>query len=194
MSADRETRRILVGITGCTSIIHGIRLLHALGELGVESHVILSNSAKQTITLETDYKIPDVEALGTHSYPFNDTTAPPASGGLKTEGMVIIPCSMKTLSAVANGYGDNLITRAAEVTLNERRRLVIVPRETPLTIIDIENLLRVARAGATVLPPMPAFYNRPQTVDDLVNHVVGKVLDMFDFKHELYRPWEGLVI
>lgn len=186
-----QGERIIVALTGSTSIILGIRLLEVLERLGIERHVILSSAAKQVIVSETDYRVADVEALATHVYGFNDPTAALASGGMKTKGMVVIPCTMKTLAGIASGYADSLICRAAEVTLKERRRLVIVARETPFSTIDIENMLRVTRAGAIILPPVLPFYNRPKSLNEVINHLVGKVLDMFDVEHELYHRWLG---
>ena len=172
-------------------MVYGVRLLEVLKRLRVESHLIMSTAAKETLVIETDYKVGYVESLASHVYKFNDIASSPASGTFVTQGMVLIPCSMKSLAGVACGYSDNLILRAPEVTLKERRPLVLVPRETPLTTIHIENMLRVARAGAVVLPAMPGFYNRPRTVDDLVNQTVGKVLDILNIEHNLYRPWTG---
>ncbi len=178
-------------MTGSTSVILGIRLLQVLEKLGIERHLILSSAAKQVIVSETDYTVQDVEALATHVYGFNDPTAALASGGMRTKGMVVIPCTMKTLAGIASGYADNLVCRAAEVTMKERRRLVIVARETPFSMIDIENMLRVTRAGAIVLPPVLPFYNRPRRLEEVIDHLVGKVLDMFDIEHDLYHRWLG---
>ena len=172
-------------------MVYGVRLLEVLKRLKVESHMIMSTAAKETLVLETNYKVGYVESLASHVYRFNDIAAAPASGTFPTQGMVVIPCSMKSLAGVACGYSDNLLLRAAEVTLKERRPLVLVPRETPLTTIHIENMLKVAQAGAIVLPAMPGFYNRPQTIDDLINQTVGKVLDVLGIRHDLYRPWNG---
>ena len=172
-------------------MVYGVRLLEVLKRLKVESHLIMSTAAKETLVLETDHKVGYVESLVTHVYRFNDIAAAPASGTFLTRGMVVIACSMKSLAGIASGYSDNLILRAAEVTLKERRPLVLVPRESPLTTIHIENMLRVARAGAVVLPAMPGFYNKPRTVDDLVNQIVGKVLDILSIEHDLYKPWTG---
>jgi len=186
-----EGKRIIVGLTGSTSIILGIRLLQVLEELGIERHLIMSSAAKQVIVAETDYRVQDVEALATRTYGFNDPTAAVASGGMKTIGMVVIPCTMKTLGGIASGFADNTILRAAEVAFKERRRLVIVARETPFSIIDLENMLRVSRAGAIVLPPVLPFYNRPKRLETVIDHLVGKVLDMFEIEHGLYHRWMG---
>jgi 4-hydroxy-3-polyprenylbenzoate decarboxylase len=186
-----EVKRIIVGLTGSTSIILGIRLLQVLEELGIERHLIISSAAKQVIVAETDYRVQDVEALATRVYGFNDPTAAVASGGMKTMGMAVIPCTMKTLGGIASGFAENTILRAAEVTLKERRRLVIVARETPLSIIDIQNMLTVSEAGAIVLPPVLPFYNRPKRLETVIDHLVGKVLDMFEIEHGLYHRWMG---
>ncbi len=182
---------MVVGMTGATSVVLGIRLLQVLEEVGIERHLIMSPAAKQVIVAETDYRVQDVEALATRVYGFNDATAAVTSGGMKTLGMAVVPCTMKTLGGLASGYSDNTILRAAEVTLKERRRLVVVARETPLSVIDVENMLRVTRAGAIVLPPMLPFYNRPKTLETVIDHLVGKVLDMFDVEHGLYHRWMG---
>ena len=182
---------LLVGMSGGSGAVYGVRLLEVLKQLKMEAHLIVSTAAKETLAIETSHKLGYVESLASRVYRFNDITAPPASGTFHTRGMVIIPCSMKTLAGVASGYSDNLLLRAAEVTLKERRPLVIVPRETPLTTIHIENMLRVAQAGAIVLPAMPGFYGRPGTIDELVDHIVGKVLDVLNIEHDLYRRWNG---
>lgn len=182
---------MIVGLTGSTSIVLGIRLLQVLEELGIERHLIMSSAAKQVVVAETDYRVQDVEALATRTYGFNDPTAAVASGGMKTVGMAVIPCTMKTLGGIASGYADNTILRAAEVTMKERRRLVVVARETPFSIIDLENMLRVSRAGAIVLPPVLPFYNRPKRLETVIDHLVGKVLDMFEIEHGLYHRWMG---
>ncbi len=186
-----EPRRLIVGLTGSTSIILGIRLLQVLQELDIERHLIMSSAAKQVMVAETDYRVQDVEALASRVYGFNDPTAAVASGGMRTMGMAVIPCTMKTLGGIASGYGDNTILRAAEVTLKERRRLVLVARETPFSVIDVENMLRVSRAGAIVLPPVLPFYNRPKRLETVIDHLVGKVLDMFGIEHDLYHRWMG---
>lgn len=186
-----DRRRLIVALTGSTSIILGIRLLEVLRELDIERHLIMSSAAKQVMVAETDYRVPDVEALATRVYGFNDPTAAVASGGMKTMGMAVVPCTMKTLAGVAGGYGENTILRAAEVTMKERRRLVLVARETPLSVIDVENMLRVSRAGAIILPPVLPFYNRPRKLETVIDHLVGKVLDMFGIEHELYHRWMG---
>jgi polyprenyl P-hydroxybenzoate/phenylacrylic acid decarboxylase-like protein len=182
---------LLVGMSGGSGVIYGVRLLEVLKRLKIETHLVISTAAKETLVLETNHKVAYVESLASRVYRFNDIAAAPASGTFRTEGMVVIPSSMKTLAGIASGYSDNLLLRAAEVTLKERRPLVLVPRETPLTTIHMENMLRVAQAGAIVLPAMPGFYNRPKTIDELVDHVVGKVLDVMHIEHDLYGRWSG---
>jgi 4-hydroxy-3-polyprenylbenzoate decarboxylase len=182
---------LIVGISGGSGVVYGVRLLEVLKQLKKETHLIMSAAAKETLVLETNYNVAQVESLASVSYRVNDIAAAPASGTFPTAGMVIIPCSMKTLAGVASGYADNLLLRGADVTLKERRPLVLVPRETPLTTIHIENMLRAAHAGAIILPAMPGFYTRPKSVEDLVDHLVGKVLDLLQIKHDLYARWEG---
>lgn len=191
-SKSYEGKRVIVGMTGATSVILGIRLLEVLREVGVERHLVMSLAAKQVIVAETDYRVHEVEALATRVYGFNDPTAAVASGGMKTLGMAVIPCTMKTLGGIASGYADNTLLRAAEVTLKERRRLVVVARETPLSMIDMENMLKVSRAGGIILPPVLPFYNRPKKLEAVIDHLVGKVLDMFDIEHGLYHRWMGI--
>jgi 4-hydroxy-3-polyprenylbenzoate decarboxylase len=183
--------RLVIGISGASGAVYGIRALEALKDIGVETHLIITAAARETIRIETDRSPSDVERLATETYSIGDSTAKISGGSFRIDGMVVIPCSMKTLGGVASGYADNLLLRAAEVTMKERRPLVLVVRETPLTLIDLENMVRVARSGATVLPAMPAFHNRPKTVDDLVNHVVGKVFDVLGIQHDLVPRWTG---
>lgn len=186
-------QRLLVGISGSSGAIYGIRLLEVLKVIGIETHLIVSNAAKKTIVLETECSVAQVESLASKSYRIDDVAAGPASGSFRTQGMVVVPCSMKTLSGIANGYSDNLLLRAAEVTLKERRPLILVARETPLTTIHIENMLRAARAGATILPAMPGFYTRPRTLGDVVDYLVGKVLDQLNIEHDISGRWQGPV-
>lgn len=151
----------------------------------------MSTAAKETLVLETGHKVGYVESLASQVYRFNDISAAPASGTFQTQGMVVIPCSMKSLAGIVSGYSDNLLLRAADVTLKERRPLVLVPRETPLTTIHLENMLKAAQAGAVVLPAMPGFYNRPEGINDLVDNIVGKVCDLLKIEHHLYEQWGG---
>ena len=183
--------RLVVGISGSSGVIYGVRLLDVLRQLNVETYLIMSTAAKETLVMETEKKVTEVEALATRVFAFNDIAASVASGSFPTDGMVVIPCSMKTLAGISSGYSDNLLLRAADVTLKERRPLVLVPRESPLTTIHLENMLKVASAGAILVPAMPAFYTRPRTVDDIIDHLVGKVLDAFKIKHTLYARWMG---
>lgn len=183
--------RLVVGISGASGAIYGIRTLETLRSLKVETHLVMTEAAEETIRIETDRRVSDVASLATETYKVGDLTAKPSSGSFRTDGMIVVPCSMKSLAGIASGYADNLLLRAADVTLKERRPLVLAVRETPLTLIHLENMVTVARAGAVVLPAMPAFYHRPKTMDDLVNHVVGRILDSFGIEHELYGRWDG---
>jgi flavin prenyltransferase len=183
-------RRLIVGITGASGAILGIRLLEVLQRLEIETHLVVSLAARKTITQETDWKVSDVLALAGQSYNFQDTGARIASGSYATAGMVVIPCSVKTLSAIANSYSDDLISRAADVTLKEGRPLVLVFRETPLHRGHIRLMSLAAEAGAVVFPPVPAFYTRPQSIDDIVNQIVGRVLARIGIQNEVYVPWE----
>jgi 4-hydroxy-3-polyprenylbenzoate decarboxylase len=180
---------VLVALTGATGAIYGVRTLEGLRELGVESHQIVTRWAETTIRAETNRKLEDVRALATVVFEETDLSAPPATGDYETSGMIVAPCSMRTLAAVANGISDNLVQRAAEVHLQERRRPVLLARESPLSVIHLENMLRVARAGAVVAPPVPAFYARLRSLDDMVDHTVGRVLDQLGIKHERVRRW-----
>lgn len=185
--------RIVAGISGATGVIYGVRLLTILKQHPeVETHLVISNPAKQTLAFETGYTIKQVESLADQVYRFGDIAASIASGSFKTDGMIIIPCSMKTLSGIANSYADNLLVRAADVTLKEQRRLVLVTRETPLHLGHLRLMAQVIEMGAILAPPMPAFYHNPQTIDDIVNQTVGRVLDLLDIKQEnLFKRWTG---
>jgi len=183
--------RYIVGVSGASGVIYAVRLLEVLKKLGAETHLILSPAARETIVLETEFEPSYVESLASVCYRHLDMAAPISSGSFLTNGMVVVPCSMKTLAGIAIGYEENLLIRAALVTLKERRPLVLVPRETPLAIQHLKNMLMAAEAGAVVLPAMPGFYHRPKTVDDLVNHIVGKILDVLGFRHDLYQRWTG---
>lgn len=183
------TSRLVVGMTGATGVIYGVRLLEALRGSRFESHLVMSEWARRTIAIETGYRPEAVLGLATRTYRQDNQAAPISSGSFPTEGMVIAPCSVKTLAAIANGFADNLVARAADVTLKEQRRLVLLVRESPLNVIHLENLLKVARAGAIVVPPVPAFYAQLQSLDDMVDHTVGRVLDLFGVEHSLVRRW-----
>jgi len=187
-------KRLIVGMSGASGIIYGIRLLEVLrGVKDVETHVVMSNAAKRTILLETDYTVHQVEGLADSMYSFSDIAASISSGSYKTMGMVVIPCAMKTLSGIANSYSDNLLLRAADVVLKDQRKLVIVARETPLHLGHIRLMAQVVEMGAIMMPPMPAFYHRPQTLDDIINQTVNRVLDLFDIEldHDLFNRWQG---
>lgn len=188
-----DVRRIIVGITGASGAIYGIRVLEALRELpDVETHLIMSSAGQATVAYETGYRVGEVRALADHVHSNRDTGASIASGSFRTAGMIIAPCSIKTLSGVAMSYGSGLITRAADVVLKERRRLVLLLRETPLHAGHI-NLMRLATAaGAVIAPPVPAFYTRPLSVDDIVNHTVARALDLFDIDIKGTQRWAGL--
>ena len=183
--------RLIVGITGATGSIYGVRVLERLREAGVESHLIVTRWGARTLLHETPYSKEQVESLATQSYNAADMGAAISSGSFKTDGMIVAPCSAKTLGAIANGYGDNLVHRAADVTLKERRRLVLALREAPLSDIHLENMLKLSRMGAVVMPPVPAFYTMPQTVDDIVDHTVARLLDLFGVEVKGAARWTG---
>jgi 4-hydroxy-3-polyprenylbenzoate decarboxylase len=179
-------------MTGATGAIIGIRLLDALHEMKVETHLVISRWARATIKQETSFTASQVAALATASYAPEDQSAAISSGSFKTDGMVIVPCSAKAVGGIRAGYGEGLIVRAADVTLKEHRRLVLVVRETPLSPIHLENMLALARIGATILPPVPAFYNHPTTLDDVVEHIVVRTLDQFGLDLPTARRWTGM--
>ena len=183
--------KLVVGMTGATGAAIGVRVLHALKELDVETHLVISKWARATIQMETPYSVQEVLALATRSYSEHDQAAAISSGSFRADGMIVVPCSMKTLAAIRCGYGDGLIARAADVTLKEQRKLVMVPRESPLNAIHLENMLALTRAGALMLPPMPAFYNNPVTTDDIINHTVSRILDQFGLDNDLTKRWTG---
>jgi flavin prenyltransferase len=182
--------RVVVGMTGATGAAVGIRLLEVLAELGVETHLILSDWARATIKIETEHSVEDVRALASHVYSSRDLAARISSGSFPTDGRVVCPCSMKTLSAIRVGYSDNLITRAADVTLKERRRLVLVPREAPLSEIHLENMHYLARLCAVIFPPTVAYYARPTSVKEVTTYVVGRVVDQLGIEHCLIKRWK----
>jgi 4-hydroxy-3-polyprenylbenzoate decarboxylase len=186
--------RLIVGITGATGTIFGIRLLQMLHGSGVETHLVLSKWAARTLIHETPHAVKKVQALATHSYGVGDQGAAISSGSFVTLGMVIAPCSMRTLAAIAHGLGDNLIHRAADVILKERRKLVLVVRESPLNEIHLENMLKLARMGVVILPPVPAFYNNPQNLDDMINHIAMRIIDQFDIHLDVMNRWDGVLL
>ncbi|MFF5437675.1 non-oxidative hydroxyarylic acid decarboxylases subunit B [Streptomyces achromogenes] len=185
--------RLVVGMTGATGAVFGVRFLQVLAQLpDVESHLVLSRWARATIELETGLSVNEVGDLADVVHQPQDQGAAISSGSFRTDGMVIVPCSMKTLAAIRTGYADTLVARAADVILKERRKLVLVPRETPLSEIHLENMLALCRMGAQLVPPMPAFYNHPQSVDDVVDHIVSRILDQFDLPAPAAKRWEGM--
>ncbi len=189
----RNHSRLIVGITGATGAILGVRLLEALRAAGVETHLVVSKWGARTLVHETPYTLEQVRKMATCGYPPDDQGAPISSGSFLTDGMVVVPCSMGTLAAIAHGQADNLIHRAADVILKERRKLVLVVREAPLNEIHLENMLKLARMGAAILPPVPAFYNHPRTLDDVLNHVVMRILDQLGIHVDLARRWDGVL-
>ena len=185
--------KIIVGMSGASGVIYGVRLLEVLrGVAEVETHFVMSDAAKLNIAVETDLETQDVISLADYSYSNKDIGASIASGSFKTDGMVVAPCAIKTLSAIAHSYSDSLIVRAADVVLKECRRLVLVPRETPLHVGHCELMMKACQLGAVMAPPMPAHYILPKTVDDLVNHHVGRILDLFDLDPGLVQRWHGV--
>ena len=186
-------QKLIVAVTGATGAIFGVRLLELLQGSEVETHLVLSKWAKRTLTYETQYTMEQVQEMATEVYPLHDQGASISSGSFVTSGMVVIPCSMRTLSAIAQGAGDNLIHRAADVVLKERRKLVLVARESPLNQIHLGNMLKLAQMGTVILPPVPAFYNHPKDIDDIVNHIAGRVLDQFEIHLDVVNRWHGMV-
>ncbi len=182
-------KRLIVGISGATGAIYGIRLLEVLAKSNVETHLVITEAAQKTILMETDWKAEKIKSLAKVAYDIQDIGANIASGSFQSEGMVVIPCSIKSLSAIANSFNVNLLIRAADVTLKEKHKLVLVVRETPFHKGHLNLMLRVTDMGATLLPPIPAFYFHPMTIDDLINHTVGKVLDLFGINHHLFERW-----
>jgi 4-hydroxy-3-polyprenylbenzoate decarboxylase len=185
--------RLIVGITGATGTIFGIRLLQVLKDSGVETHLVISKWGARTLLHETPYSVDDVKGLATCSYSGADQGAAISSGSFITEGMIIAPCSVRTLAAIAHGQGDNLIHRAADVVLKERRRLALMVREAPLNDIHLENMLKLSRMGVVMIPPVPAFYNNPQTLDDMINHIVMRALDQFGIHVDGAARWDGVL-
>jgi len=181
--------RLIIGITGSTGVIYGIKMLEVLKKLNVETHLIMSEWATKCITMETDYQIDYVTSLATNTSDEKNMASSVSSGTHKVDGMIVVPCSMKTLSSIANGYDDTLVARAAGVTIKESRKLILMVRETPLSPIHLENMLKLSRIGVVILPPVTEFYTKPKSIDDIVNHGIGKCLDQFDLEHDLYPRW-----
>jgi 4-hydroxy-3-polyprenylbenzoate decarboxylase len=192
MTAGSSTHRLVVAITGATGTIYGVRVLEALREAGVATHFVMSKWGARTLTHETPYTVEQVNALATEVHAVGDLGAPISSGSFVTLGMIVAPCSMRTLAAIANGFGDNLIHRAADVVLKEGRRLVLAVQETPLSAIHLENMLKLSRLGVAIVPPVPAFYNRPDSLDDIVNYTVARLLDQAGIHIETAARWDGM--
>jgi 4-hydroxy-3-polyprenylbenzoate decarboxylase len=182
-------KRLIVGISGASGIIYGIRILEILRTVGVETHLVMTNAAKVTLSLETDLKLPQLQALADVCYQTHDIGASISSGSFRTYGMVVCPCSMRTLAEIANGITGTLLPRAADVILKERRRLVLVTRETPLHLGHLRNMVAVTEMGAIVYPPVPAMYAKPTSLDDMIDHTLGRVLDLFDIEAGTVRRW-----
>jgi flavin prenyltransferase len=185
----RVPKRLIVGISGASGVIYGVRLLEALQELPVETHLVMTRTAEVTLAHETKLKVADVRRLADVAYRIDDLAAAISSGSFRTMGMVVVPCSMRSLGEIAHGITSNLLTRAADVVLKEQRRLVLVARETPIHTIHLRNMLTLSEMGAVIAPPMPAFYNKPKSLDDIVNHTVGRALDLFDLDSGKVKRW-----
>jgi flavin prenyltransferase len=186
--------KLIVGISGATGTIFGVRLLQMLQGSGIETHLVMSKWASRTLLHETPYTVEEVQRMASCYYASGDQGAPISSGSFLTKGMVIAPCSMRTLAAIAHGQGDNLIHRAADVILKERRKLALVVREAPLNDIHLENMLKLSRMGVVIIPPVPAFYNHPQTIDDMINHIVMRILDQFEIHLDSVNRWDGVMV
>jgi 4-hydroxy-3-polyprenylbenzoate decarboxylase len=186
-----EKLPLLIGITGASGVIYGIRMLEALRDLGVETHAMISRSAEITLASETRFKLADLHKLADHVHPVADISAQPASGSFRTRGMVVAPCSVRTMSEIATGVTSSLLTRAADVTLKERRRLVLMVRETPLHTGHLRTMTALSEMGAVIAPPVPAFYSNPASLDEMVDHTIGRVLDLFELDHDGVKRWTG---
>ena len=183
--------RIILAITGASGVIYGIRLLEELQFAGIEVHLVISSAAKKIIACETSYDLTDIHKLALETYEEDDIAAVLASGSFAYDGAAIVPCSLKTLAAIASGYADNLITRMGVCALKEGRKLIVVIRETPLDLASLRNLVAIKEGGAIVLPAMPGLYHHPNCIDDLINYIVGKILDQLGIPHKLFTPWSG---
>jgi flavin prenyltransferase len=184
-----DPSRLVVGISGASGVVYGVRLLQALKELPVETHLVMTRTAEVTLAHETHLKVAAVRRLANVTYRIDDLAAAISSGSFRTLGMIIAPCSMRSLGEIANGITSNLLTRAADVVLKERRKLVLLARESPLHAIHLRNMTRLAEMGAIIAPPVPAFYNRPKTLDDVIDHTVGRALDLFDLDTGKVKRW-----
>ena len=184
--------RLIIAMTGASGVIYGKRLLEVLHNKNIETHLVISQTAERIIKHELNTAKKDVENLASYVYEADDWDSPIVSGSFKTDGMVIVPCSMKTLAGIANGYSDNVILRAADVTLKEKRKLILVPRETPLNVIHLRNMLELAKQGVLIVPAMPAYYHKPKSISDVINYVVGRVLNLLGIEHTLYKRWQEI--
>ncbi len=184
-------KRIVVGISGASGVIYGVRILSLLRDKKLETHLVISESGKNNIQIETDYSLDQVEAMADYVYDTKDVGAALASGSFLTDGMVVVPCTIKTLSGIANSYTNNLLVRAADVTLKEKRKLVLVVRETPLHKGHLRLMTMAADMGAHILPPIPSFYHAPKTIDDIINQTIGKIFDYLSIDHDLFKRWSG---
>jgi 4-hydroxy-3-polyprenylbenzoate decarboxylase len=182
-------KRIVVGISGASGVTYGVRMLEVLRETDFETHLIISDAGRLNIKIETSYKPADVEAMADLVYDHKDMAAPPSSGSFLTAGMVVVPCTIKSLSGIANSYNENLLVRTADVTLKEKRKLVLVVRETPLHVGHLRLMTQAAEMGAHILPPVPSFYHQPETIADIIDQTIGKVLDFMGIEHDLFRRW-----
>jgi 4-hydroxy-3-polyprenylbenzoate decarboxylase len=191
-SSSNNTRRLIVGISGASGIVYGVRILQVLQHSGIETHLVMSESARMTLSTELDMGVKEVEALATEVHSAKNIGATIASGSFKTMGMVVAPCSIKSLSEIAYGMTSGLLSRAADVVLKERRRLVLMIRETPLHSGHLRTMLQASENGAILMPPVPALYARPKSIDDMVNHTVGRCLDLFDIETDLVKRWAGM--
>ncbi|MFT5710882.1 MAG: 4-hydroxy-3-polyprenylbenzoate decarboxylase [Halioglobus sp.] len=185
-------RRIIIGISGASGVIYGVRMLEHLRDTDCETHLILSNSAKLTIEIETPYRAKEVAEMADCTYDNRNMAASISSGSFLTDGMIVAPCTIKTLSGIANSYTDNLLIRAADVSLKEKRKLALLVRETPLHKGHLQLMTTAADLGAHILPPVPSFYHMPKTIDDIIDQTVGKVFDYMDIEHDLFSRWSGL--
>jgi 4-hydroxy-3-polyprenylbenzoate decarboxylase len=184
-------KRIVIGISGASGVIYGVRILSLLRDKKLETHLVISESGKNNIQIETDYSLDQVEAMADYVYDTRDVGAALASGSFLTDGMVVAPCTIKTLSGIANSYTNNLLVRAADVTLKEKRKLVLVVRETPLHKGHLRLMTMAADMGAHILPPVPSFYHAPKTIDDIINQTIGKIFDYLSIDHDLFKRWGG---
>ncbi len=187
----KSDKMIIVAITGASGVAYGLKVLESLKKCGKETGLVVTEPAKLILDYELGIQLEDLKNIATYYYDSKDLTASINSGSCLFESMVIVPCTMKTLSAIANGYADNAVTRAADVSLKERRKLILVPRETPLRSVHLENMLKISKEGGVILPAMPGFYHKPKNLDDITNFIAGKVLDVLEIDHELFNRWSG---